>query len=237
MFGVLTLFTVAASWEFVAMFTSKQSKKTRILAAVASGVILLGFKQGGAWVPVSLALSIWAGALLFLFQFSRDPENTIAIPALAYMGALAYIPINLHFILDFNRPECVLVLLAAISSDTAAYYAGTYFGRNKIWPAVSPKKTWQGSIGGCIGCILATYVFGKAFGSAQEILPWILLGAALNIAAQFGDFFESALKRAINIKDSSFILPGHGGLLDRIDSLLLVIPVYALARLLHPFFQ
>jgi phosphatidate cytidylyltransferase len=83
--------------------------------------------------------------------------------------------------------------------------------------------------------MLATTGFGMAFGIGAP-WQWLLLGAALNVSAQMGDFFESALKRSLRIKDSSSILPGHGGLLDRIDSLLLVVPTYGLIRSVHAFF-
>jgi hypothetical protein len=96
-------------------------------------------------------------------------------------------------------------------------------GGPKIWPSISPKKTWAGSLGGLATCIVVCVGIGLLLGSA-DILSFALLGTGLNVAAQLGDFFESALKRWRGVKDSGRVLPGHGGILDRIDSLLFVLP-------------
>lgn len=125
--------------------------------------------------------------------------------------------------------------LAAFISDTGAYYIGTYLGRARIWPRVSPKKSWAGSIGGLVLCIAMCVGLGLWWG----VRPWwqfAMLGVLLNAASQLGDFFESALKRTLGVKDSGTLLPGHGGLLDRIDSLLFVVPVYAAADSVLAFF-
>jgi phosphatidate cytidylyltransferase len=132
--------------------------------------------------------------------------------------------------------ETVLVLLASFASDTGAYYAGSWFGKRKIWPAISPKKTWAGSVGGALTCVAVCLILGFAVGDwpfgRASWGTWIALGLALNLASQFGDFFESALKRSLDAKDSGALLPGHGGVLDRIDSLLFAAPVYKAASLL-----
>jgi len=151
-----------------------------------------------------------------------------------FVAGLLYVPVLLQFVLHMRSIEIVLVLAAVIASDVGAYYAGTTFGGPKLWPAVSPKKTWSGSLGGFAAaiavCLAMSGVDEYALSGAGAGRPWwmwALLGAGLNVAAQVGDLFESALKRDRGIKDSGHILPGHGGVLDRIDSLLLAIPVYA----------
>ena len=127
-------------------------------------------------------------------------------------------------------------MLAAIATDAGGYYAGCRFGKHKMWPAVSPKKSWEGAGGGLLLCMAVCVCFGllrEYFEVALPALPlpaWVAVGVALNIAAQLGDFFESALKRTQNVKDSGTILPGHGGVLDRIDSLLFVLPVFLAIR-------
>jgi phosphatidate cytidylyltransferase len=100
---------------------------------------------------------------------------------------------------------------------------------------VSPKKTWAGSWGGLACCTAGCLGLGLLWGLASWP-AYLLLGLALGVAAQAGDFFESALKRHLDVKDSGRLLPGHGGVLDRIDSLLLVVPAYAAARALHVLF-
>jgi phosphatidate cytidylyltransferase len=114
---------------------------------------------------------------------------------------------------------------------------GMRHGRHKIWPLVSPKKSWEGYFGGMLLCVLACTVLGLAAEALDwrmirlPLWGWVLLALGLNMAALFGDFFESALKRSLDVKDSGTILPGHGGMLDRIDSLLFVLPVFMFLRL------
>jgi phosphatidate cytidylyltransferase len=197
----------------------------------------------GRGSELSCALGCWAVRLLLCFLAlrifaalrPRPREGADFHDELILMAGLMYLPLMLQFCLSLSTPEIVLVLLSTAVSDTAAYYSGTYFGKTKIWPQVSPKKSWAGSIGGFIGCVAAVTAYGVSFGDAPVVL-WVLLGALLNIAAQMGDFFESALKRKLCVKDSGTLLPGHGGLLDRIDSLLLALPCYALFIEVAPLF-
>ncbi len=122
-----------------------------------------------------------------------------------------------------------------VVSDAGAYYSGRLIGGKKIWPAVSPNKTWAGTLGGLALAMAWSLLYGGVWGAASPG-AWLALGAALNIAVQLGDFYESALKRAAGVKDSGALLPGHGGILDRIDGLLPATLVYAAARAAHPFF-
>ena len=154
---------------------------------------------------------------------------------LILLGGLLYIPAMLQFFLFISPLEIVIIIIAAAATDIGGYYAGSLLGGAKIWPSISPKKTVAGSAGGLCLCTAAILIYGLIWGAA----PWwafLILGIILNLAAQLGDFFESALKRRQGIKDSGSILPGHGGLLDRIDSLLLVIPLYMFFSRLLPLF-
>jgi phosphatidate cytidylyltransferase len=131
--------------------------------------------------------------------------------------------------LNLQKLEIIFVLLLAVVSDTGAYYTGTYLGDKRIWPQISPNKSWAGAIGGLVFTVIICLIFGLFWGKANWY-SWILVATVLNIAAQLGDFFESALKRLLQVKDSGNLLPGHGGLLDRIDSILLVLPVYVFLK-------
>ncbi|MEF2229940.1 MAG: phosphatidate cytidylyltransferase [Pseudodesulfovibrio sp.] len=238
LFTALALFCVFTLWEFFDLFPAPKGMKTLKSLGAAFTFLLLGaYTTGKVHYPtIILLIGFWTCALAFLFRYSRD-LNTSFRQTMIFLAGLVYVPLNFHFLLDFNRPECILVIGAAAVSDTAAFYAGSLWGKRKIWPAISPKKSWAGSLGGLAACTAATLAFGSALGNGSPAWQWLLLGAALNLAAQMGDFFESALKRSLDVKDSGHILPGHGGLLDRVDSLLLVIPVYGLIRLAHPFFD
>jgi phosphatidate cytidylyltransferase len=115
---------------------------------------------------------------------------------------------------------CLLLLWA---SDTGAYFAGTNFGKTKLFERVSPKKSWEGSIGGFAAAMVVSFFLAKYF---EDIDPWkwYIIGAIIVIAGTFGDLVESLFKRSIQIKDSGSIIPGHGGFLDRFDGLLLSVP-------------
>ena len=178
---------------------------------------------------------LWA-ALAFLFDFGSSNEAArFENHAILPLGIL-YIPLIIQFALTLSIKEQFLVVLAAIASDTAAYYAGCAFGRRKIWPLVSPKKSWEGSLAGCLAGVvtvmaIACIPFAGGTLHGGNVLAWLGVAFILNIAAQLGDFFESALKRSHGVKDSGSILPGHGGILDRIDAILFVLAAYSILRL------
>jgi phosphatidate cytidylyltransferase len=228
-------------WEFTAMFRPEaQHRNLRITGVALGAFMVLAVQAGGSTAALwAFAACFWILGFRFLARYSREHglegAGARLDDELVVLCSLAYIPLMLQFFLTLNTREIVLVVLSTTVSDTAAFYAGTLWGKRKIWPQISPKKSWAGSVGGLAGCVLAVTAFGLNFG--QATLPaWLLLGAMLNLSAQMGDFFESALKRSLKAKDSGTLLPGHGGLLDRIDSILLALPCYVLLRLIQPFF-
>ena len=125
----------------------------------------------------------------------------------------------------------ILVLLVVWVTDIGGYFAGRGIGGLKLWPRVSPNKTWAGAIGGFIASLMVATGFA-AFGFGKT-WPMLLLGAALSIASQLGDLFESAVKRHFGVKDSSHIIPGHGGLMDRLDGFVAAIVLAAIFGLLR----
>jgi len=125
----------------------------------------------------------------------------------------------------------MFVLLIVWITDIGGYFAGRGLGGPKLWPRVSPKKTWAGAIGGLVGSVVVALAFSMfGFGKAA---PLLLLGAVLSIVSQLGDLFESAVKRNFDVKDSSHIIPGHGGLLDRLDGFVAAIVFAALVGFLR----
>ena len=229
----LILFSSVTLWEFYSMFWVGRPTVPVRAAGVLLGVgLLLAFHAGSPiWVALTLLAALWAGNMRFLFRFSNIQERSSYSPSMVFFTGLLYIPTTFQLLLHFSVPAIVMVLLAPIASDTAAFYAGTYFGKAKI----SPKKSWIGSFASMAACVAVVTAFGTTFGTAPWWV-WPPLGALLNVGAQMGDFFESALKRKLGVKDSGALLPGHGGFLDRVDSLLLVIPLYALVHALYPLF-
>jgi phosphatidate cytidylyltransferase len=155
-------------------------------------------------------------SLLYLTSFAQLP----GVPA---SGGPAPLP-------PVRWPWVVMALIPTWAADIAAYAVGSLVGRHKLAPAVSPGKTWEGTIGGFVAAALAAWFVGSEV--FIQDLPMNLnafLAVAIGPVALAGDLLESALKRAAGVKDSGAIFPGHGGVLDRIDSLLLVSPVVALA--------
>lgn len=233
---ILALVSALALFEFFQMIWPGKTK----LCSKAFGIFLtlaLFCPAGGdEAVPVILCLALAWAAVSFLLDFGLgNGVARLESHAVLPLGLL-YIPLILRLALSLSLKEQLLVVAAAVASDTAAYYFGCAFGRHKIWPAVSPKKSWEGSIAGFAATILVAlavaclpYGGPKLFGGGW--LLWVGIGAALNVAAQVGDFFESALKRSCKVKDSSELLPGHGGILDRIDSILFTLAAFCAIRL------
>lgn len=235
LFGLLMLISLLGVWEFYAMFwTGREGMVERVLGLLLTaglGVLAWLYPDAGV-LPFSAAFLVLC--LFFLVRWSRNTALSFVGTATVAAG-LAYVPLLLLPALRLTGHEQLLLVCVTICSDTAAYFAGVRFGKRKIWPKVSPGKSVEGSIGGLAAAIAICVVLGLSFGSAG-LSSFILLGLILGIMAQFGDFFESALKRAHGVKDSGRILPGHGGVLDRIDSLLFVVPTYMLCRAFETFF-
>jgi phosphatidate cytidylyltransferase len=109
-------------------------------------------------------------------------------------------------------------------SDIGGYFAGVNFGKHKLLERISPKKSWEGVAGGFVLCIISSIILSN-FVTKLDLTEWIILGIIICISSVIGDLIESMIKRTANVKDSGTILPGHGGILDRFDSALLVIPI------------
>lgn len=143
-----------------------------------------------------------------------------------------FVPITSGLWLRNGVPEgflhFVLLVLVLIATDTGAFFMGRAIGGPKLAPAISPNKTWSGSIGGLLSAILVCYLFELYVPSYQMPLPFWVVAILVSIMGQIGDLFESHMKRRAGVKDSGTLLPGHGGVLDRVDSYLFGIPMMAL---------
>lgn len=223
--------------EFYAMRWPDGRAALKRAGLALGALIVLSQAVDCLWTLALAACVLPLAGLFFLFSYGRGNEEATLEDAAPLALGVLYIPFVLQLALYLSPAEQILVILAAVATDTGGYYAGTLFGKRKLWPAVSPKKTWEGFWGGCLLCVLVCALLPQlayAQGWSLPRLPlwsWILAGLALNQAALFGDFFESALKRSLGVKDSGNLLPGHGGILDRIDSLLFTLPLYMLLRL------
>ncbi|PJK11226.1 phosphatidate cytidylyltransferase [Lysobacteraceae bacterium NML08-0793] len=187
----------------------------------------------------------WLAALWLRFPSFGSKPNKHSRAAKLIAGTLAVIPAWCALVVIHGNPdEAALVgpiprnhlwLLTALAiiwmADSGAYFAGRRFGKRKLAPVISPNKTVEGLIGGLLTAVLAGVGLGLLAGATQEQLPWLAIAALLTaLASVVGDLFESLLKRQAGVKDSGTLIPGHGGVLDRIDSVLAALPVFALAK-------
>ena len=183
---------------------------------------------------LAVATSFWLLALGVVVTYPRSRGLLRSKPSMVVAG-LVVVPaawLALVNVADARRgPELLIWLLAAVAAvDIGAYFAGRRFGRRRLAREVSPGKTWEGAVGGA-AAIFAWGVLGAAYfsdDSASAWPRWMGLAAILCLASVTGDLFESAFKRARGVKDSGGLLPGHGGVLDRFDSVIAAAPVFAL---------
>lgn len=195
----------------------------------------------GVWGLVAMPLAadspawtrgVLTGVVFSLFAVPVLTANRIRVADVAYLffGA-CYVGLGFAAFLSARQEGLawVLSVIACVwATDTGAYFAGRFWGRRKLWPAISPNKTREGFLGGLV-CSMAVAAVAQAVGDGFGSLPLALAyGAAVGVIAPLGDLMESALKRAYGVKDSGRLLPGHGGVLDRFDSLLLVFPLIGL---------
>ena len=181
------------------------------------------------WSGVLFALTTLFLSVAIFFLFSiRDIRQSAAEMALVWSG-FAYIPLLLsHLVLLRtlqNGIEWVfLMLLIVMSGDTAAYYVGSTLGKRKLYPVVSPNKSLEGAIGGLCGSLTGTLIAKFTFFQGITVVDCVVTALLVGAMGQIGDLFESLLKRSFGVKDSGIIVPGHGGILDRLDSILFAAP-------------
>jgi phosphatidate cytidylyltransferase len=250
---------VLAGWEYLGLTKRLGANPPRIPVLAA---LLILFAVNFQWpedTPAVFGL-LGLGVLVYC-TFFRAVQGVMADAAasifcLLYTG-LALIALPTLRAQSNGASQVTFLLLVVWFGDTAAYYIGRNFGRHKLAPTISPGKSWEGAIGSVAGSLAAA---GMLLGLASyqqhsdflatvlqrwDMAPltfpdqpwyWLVLAVVVNIAGQVGDLAESALKRSANVKDSGSLLPGHGGVLDRIDALLLAAPVLWYAQVIHQRF-
>ena len=235
------LFTLVAVGSLVALhefYRLARSLRPLVLAGYGGAVAgLLGAQLDGAWWMLGGFLLTFVLAFVFAAVSETRQSTTVAIAA-TVLGA-GWIGLGLGHVLlirDFDpngRLALITVLLTVFVSDTLAYVAGRFAGRHKMSPVVSPGKTWEGFIAGAVAGVFTTFLALYEEDLLADTWRSFVLGAVIVAAATIGDLFESLVKRDLGTKDTGRILLGHGGVLDRIDSLLFAAPAayYALLEL------
>jgi phosphatidate cytidylyltransferase len=177
-----------------------------------------------SFVLVAVLMIAFVDALLFETDLANAPRRVgLALLGTVYPGLLLSALVRIRQ-LDHGEWWIILTLAVTWLNDTSAYFAGRFFGKRKLYPRISPSKTWEGAIGGALGSIAGALIVQHFW--IPALAPWgaALIGAGAAVLGPLGDLSESMLKRAFGAKDSGRLLPGHGGILDRIDALLFNAP-------------
>jgi phosphatidate cytidylyltransferase len=218
--------------EFYELILPDKSWIEKYLGIIAGSIIYVMFSMifsadlSLAWyyhlIPVFLTIFI-----IKLFEKSNNEFTTLAFQILGLM----YITLPIVMLskmgffnsFDYSPGLPMGFFLLLWTSDTGAYLAGRNFGKHKLFERVSPKKTWEGSMGGLLLTLIVAYGISNIFDDVTKV-DWLIIGTLIVVFGTLGDLFESLLKRNLKIKDSGSILPGHGGVLDRFDGLFLAVP-------------
>lgn len=236
--AVISLIAVIAWLEFARMLRQRDVTVSNFWGVISVLLLIVT-----AWLgnPLEISFTLWlfllllAGTLVFYPEQVRIPDVVFTFFGMVYIGASFSYFVLLRFTqeslslstaagsLDMGAAYLWLAFVGTWASDTFAYFCGTWWGKHKLCPVISPGKTYEGFFGGLAGCILVLTALGCFF--SFPLIHTFAIGTTVGIVAPLGDLLESALKRYCGVKDSGTLLPGHGGILDRFDSLLFAVPV------------
>nr|BFD68877.1 phosphatidate cytidylyltransferase [Bdellovibrio sp. HAGR004] len=223
---------VVGTWELTNILFHRE--KSVLLKILFMAMTVLVFAASITSLSTgSIIYAISTIAMIIAVLLTSHKEGNLELMAsfqaksalgLFYMGLLPSFAFRL---LDqaYGLSWFIFLLAVVFAGDTMAYVFGVLFGKTKIMPSVSPKKSWQGSIGGIFGSVFAGLICWLFLFPEHQLPMFLVLGGLSGFVGQFGDFFESLLKRVADVKDSGKIMPGHGGVLDRVDGVLFASPV------------
>lgn len=245
-FVVFLAITLLGTLEFYQLVRKANSSPQIISGMIASILLFVAcYINARFHQNIIFLLFVLSVVAIPIIELYRKKENPFANIAFTIMG-LAYIalPFSLfnYMTYPFNdsrfHSEIVLgIFLMVWANDSGAYLIGVNFGKHRLFERISPKKSWEGSIGGAVASLIVAYIC-SIFCFDLSMWEWLFMGAIVVIFGSLGDLIESLLKRSIQIKDSGNILPGHGGILDRFDAILLVSPVvFVFLQVIHQYFR
>jgi len=237
---VFGVFMLVGTWEFYSLCNSIEHVKISKITAVSLALIVylffiaLYFKQIPLMAMTLLFPLFLSFTLMELWKKNKAPLLNIS---LLLMG-IVYVSFPFFLCIDLNLRNteslsAVSVMFILIwTNDTMAYFVGKYFGKSLFFPRISPKKTWEGTLGGVVCTLLAGVILGL-YMQEENLWFWCVASLLISVTAILGDLMESLFKRSMQVKDSGKILPGHGGILDRFDAALFSIPFFYCWYLLY----
>jgi phosphatidate cytidylyltransferase len=226
--GLGALVALAGFLEYARLAERMGAQVSRTAAGTATLIVCAAVGVPGLPVDVALMGVTLGLAVVVLASGRRGAEALHDVAASTFAPLYVGLPLGALVAVRWivGREAALLLLLTVILSDTAQLYSGRLFGRRLLAPAISPNKTVAGAVGGFVAGVLGMAIVGQWWLASVE-LPWRLaLGFAVVAVGMAGDLFESLLKRSAGVKDASALIPGHGGVLDRIDALLFAAPVF-----------
>ncbi|MCE1165410.1 MAG: phosphatidate cytidylyltransferase [Bacteroidetes bacterium] len=220
-FAFCLLVEILALYELLKMFRVKGYEPLTVISLVFSAGVFTGFIFARSYIEYTLLLI----GVVFIIELFRGGKKNIFNPLLFVFG-LIYITLPLALLYELGRNYILVYYILALiwSCDSFAFFGGKFFGKHKL-SSISPKKTIEGSAAGFVFTVIMSVVFHFIFPETISVKDSVMVGALTGVLAQAGDLVESFLKRYTGVKDSSNIIPGHGGVLDRFDSLIFCAPV------------
>lgn len=242
--ALFLVISLIALWEFYNMVILSGHQPLRYLGMFTGAILfLMGFLICSLGQSLTMILFIVPVIIcvfiLELYRNQSDPMSNISFTLLGILYISLPLTLLNKLVFYYNQEYTYRIIMGFFIllwiNDVFAYIFGISFGKHKLFERISPKKSWEGFIGGTIMTMVAAYFIGIPFFLLNKI-DWISIGLIISVAGVFGDMAESLFKRAANIKDSGKILPGHGGMLDRIDSVLFSGPlVFTYLMLINQF--
>ncbi|ORU91228.1 MAG: phosphatidate cytidylyltransferase [Cycloclasticus sp. symbiont of Poecilosclerida sp. N] len=232
----------AYEWGGLSGFNCPIKKSAFALIVLAIGHTVNGLDSNALYLLSSASLVFW---IIFIALVIAKPNYLLKAPlSQPLVALLGIVVVCLTFVALFQIRTSyeqgvallMYLLLLVWAADSGAYFAGHFFGKNKLSPVISPSKSIEGVIGGLLTCLVFAFA-GGPFLIAEDRFLFIVLSLFVAFVSVYGDLFESLMKRRVNFKDSGSILPGHGGVLDRIDSLIAAAPVFLACLMLSGLFK
>ncbi len=228
-FSLLVSFLAFAGLFEYCRMTLRERPVAGVITALFGALIpYLFLIRSWQYLVVLLTILLLSISIIFLFRFNELNRVAAEVGMLAF--GILYVPLLLGYLSllrigDHGVKWIFLLMFIVMSGDSAAYYLGCRFGGHKLYPAVSPNKSVEGAVSGLLGSLIGTLVAKALFFPEIGVVLAVFTAIAVGIAGQLGDLFESLLKRSCGVKDSGVMIPGHGGILDRLDSILFAAPV------------